>query len=236
MVGVITAVTSERDAILQKMTDIQKQVIYGIEFYKGKVNGKPCITAMSGIGKVNAARCTQVMIDRFKPDYIINIGSAGGLHPELKIGDVVISTACIQYDVDLTAFGIAKGAFEEGDDGFIKADPQLAAQCEAAMERCVAGQYKVLMGPIATGDQFNDSPTVKEELYREFGAYCNEMEGAAVAAVCAACQVPFVVIRSISDNSDEDGLTMYENFKRLAAERCVHFFINLLDELGGVNE
>lgn len=235
MIGIITAVTAERDAILQKMADICKQVIYGIEFYEGTVNGKPCITAMSGIGKVNAARSTQVMIDRFKPDQIINIGSAGGLHPELKIGDVVISTACIQYDVDLTAFGIAKGAFDEGDDGFIKADPHLAAQCEAAMERSVAGQFRVLMGPIATGDQFNDSPALKEELYRNFGAYCNEMEGAAVAAVCAACNVPFVVIRSISDNSDENGLEMYNNFKHLASERCVQFLLNLLDELGGIN-
>jgi adenosylhomocysteine nucleosidase len=231
MIGIITAVDAERDAVLQKMQEVKKSVIYEIEFFEGKIRNTPSIMAMAGIGKVNAARCTQLMIDRFTPERIINMGSAGGLHPELTIGDVVISLSCIQYDLDITAFGLPKGSVEEGSDGFVKADAEFAKLCEQVMENSINSEYKVMLGPIATGDQFNDSPVLKAQLYQEFGAYCNEMEGAAIAAVCAACQVPFVVIRSISDNSDEDTLMNYNDFKNLAAERCVHFLLNLFDVL-----
>ncbi|HOJ78296.1 MAG TPA: 5'-methylthioadenosine/adenosylhomocysteine nucleosidase [Bacillota bacterium] len=232
MIGIITAVTAERDAVLEKMQDVKVHRIYELEFNEGVLNNTRCVMAMAGVGKVNAARCTQLLIDHFQPSCLINVGSAGALHPGLKIGDVVISTSCVQYDLDLTAFGIKKGAFDEDDDGIFKADPQLAALCEQAMAEVVHGEYKVLMGPIATGDQFNNSAKVKMDLYNEFGAYCNEMEGAAVAQVCALCKVPFVVIRSISDNSDDDTLEMYNNFKTLAAKRCVHF----LEILFGVLE
>jgi adenosylhomocysteine nucleosidase len=231
MFGIITAVTAERDAVLQKMEGVNKSTIFGIEFFQGKIKDTVCIMAMAGIGKVNAARCTQLMIDRFSPERIVNMGSAGGLHPDLTIGDVVISTACVQYDLDLTAFGLPKGAVDEGEDGFVKADTVFAKLCEEVMENSIDGGFKVMLGPIATGDQFNDSPAVKAQLFKEFGAYCNEMEGAAIAQVCAACRVPFVVIRSISDNSDEDTLMNYNKFKELAAERCVHFLLNLVDVL-----
>lgn len=231
MLGIITAVTAERDAVLARMQDVAKSTIFGIDFFQGKIGKTACVMAMAGIGKVNAARCTQLMIDRFSPERVINMGSAGGLHPELTIGDVVISTACVQYDLDLTAFGLPKGAVDEGEDGFVKADAGFAELCEKVMENSIDGEYKVVLGPIATGDQFNDSPVTKAQLYKEFGAYCNEMEGAAIAQVCAACAVPFVVIRSISDNSDQDTLMNYEKFKELAAERCVHFLLNLVNAL-----
>ena len=111
MIGIITAVTIERDAVLEKLKEIKATTVYDLKFYQGLIRHTPCIIVMSGIGKVNAARCTQLMIDRFGPSKIVNIGSAGALHPDIKIGDVVISTACVQHDVDLTVFGIKKGAF-----------------------------------------------------------------------------------------------------------------------------
>jgi len=228
MLGIITAVETERDAALTKMTDVTTSTFYDIEFYKGFIENGPCVIALAGIGKVNAARCTQLMIDRFSPERIVNLGSAGGLHPELKIGDVVISTSCIEYDVILTAFGIKQGAFKEGDDGFIDADPEFISLCKKAMCRSVGKEYRIFTGPIATGDQFNDSPQKKKELYRDFGAYCNEMEGGAVAHVCSLCRIPFVIIRSISDNSDDNTLEMYNNFKILAAERCADFLVQLM--------
>jgi adenosylhomocysteine nucleosidase len=230
MIGVITAVNAERDAVLSKMRDVREYHIYGIEFYKGLIGNAPCITAMSGVGKVNAARCTQLMIDRFLPPRIVNVGSAGALHPEIKIGDVIISTSCIQHDLDLTAFGLRKGFWGE-TDGFIPADVGLVALCKEAMRRSSGAEFNIFSGPIATGDQFNDSVEQKERLYREFGAYCIEMEGAAIAQVCAMCNIPFVIIRSISDSPSEDTSSLYENFKTLAAERCATFLSHLVEYL-----
>lgn len=236
MIGIITAVTNERDAILRKMKEIESLIIFDIEFYRGVIGKTPCVTAMSGVGKVNAARCTQLMIDRFNPARIVNVGSAGALHPDLNIGDVIISTLSIQHDVDLTVFGIKKGAFDEGESGFVETDKEFAALCQDVMEKNAAGLYAIHSGPIVTGDQFNDSLEKKAQLYEEFGAYCIEMEGAAVAQVCAMCGVPFVIIRSISDKPDNDTRMMYENFKVLAAERCAEFLGDLIDVLEKKNE
>ncbi|HEY8463855.1 MAG TPA: 5'-methylthioadenosine/adenosylhomocysteine nucleosidase [Bacillota bacterium] len=229
MIGIITAVDAERDAVLAKLKDVKTHKIFGIEFYEGSLQGIDCTAAMSGIGKVNAARCTQLMIDRFHPDRIVNIGSAGALHPEVKIGDVIIATSCIQHDLDLTAFGLRKGFFSE-TEGFIAADAGLVELCRQAMADSLDDRFKIFTGPVATGDQFNESAQVKEALFNEFGAYCVEMEGAAVAQVCAGCGVPFVVIRSISDAPGEEEATrdLYENFKQLASERCVSFLLNLV--------
>jgi adenosylhomocysteine nucleosidase len=228
MLGIITAVDTEQNAILKKMGNIQVSKAYDIEFFKGFIANTPCVVALAGVGKVNAARCTQLMIDRFSPKRIVNLGSAGGLYPGLNIGDVVISTACIQYDVVLTAFRIKPGAFKEGEDGFVHADPEFRSLCKKAMALCIGKEYKIVNGPIATGDQFNNSLEKKHQLFQEFGAYCNEMEGGAVAHVCAMCKIPFVVIRSISDNSDSNTLEMYNNFKKLAAQRCSDFLSNLM--------
>lgn len=231
MIGIITAVTTERDAVLEKMDRIQMSKIYDLEYFEGKINHTPCIMVMSGVGKVNAARCTQLLIDRFNPERIVNIGSAGALHPDLNIGDVVISTACVQYDINLTAFGIKKGSLSKEHDGFFEADQPFAALCEKAMEKSISDEFKIILGPIATGDRFNDSVERKEKIFKEFGALCNEMEGAAVAQVCALCNIPFVVIRSISDNSDEGTLMMYNEFKKLASKRCANFLVNLVNVL-----
>jgi adenosylhomocysteine nucleosidase len=211
------------------MQDVKAHTLHNIEFYEGSIGNTRCITAMSGVGKVNAARCTQLMVDRFRPDRVVNIGSAGALHPDLNVGDVIISTACVQHDVDLTAFGLEKGAFDESESRFIQADAAFMKQCQKAMAQVIDGAYQILTGPIATGDQFNDSLEHKVQLYEEFGAYCNEMEGAAVAQVCAMCEIPFVIIRSISDKpDDQSSVAMYENFKQLAAERCAEFLVRLV--------
>ncbi len=229
MIGVITAVTTELDAVLGEMKKTKAITVYDLEYYQGLIHHTPCIIAMSGVGKVNAARCTQLLIERFSPSKIVNIGSAGALHPDLNIGDVVISTACIQHDLDLTVFGIKKGSFDEQGGGFIEADRHFADLCEAAIKKISGGEFQIFSGPIATGDQFNDSPEKQTQLFEEFGAYCNEMEGAAVAQVCALCKIPFVVIRSISDKPGNRSKVMYDKFKRLASERCAGFLEHLIE-------
>lgn len=227
MIGVITAVSPERDAVLAKLKDVHPNTIYGVEFYDGMLQDTRCVVAMSGVGKVNAARSTQLLIDKFGPERIVNLGSAGAIHPQLQIGDVVISTSCIQHDVDLTMFGENKGFFSK-TEGFIPVDQEFVQLCQQAMELSVDNQFRVLAGPIATGDQFNDSRQHKEELYKEFGAYCIEMEGAAVAQVCAMCRIPFAIIRSISDTPNEDAVQLYEKFKESASRRCADFLVNLV--------
>jgi adenosylhomocysteine nucleosidase len=228
MIGIITAVDTERDSVLQKMTGIKTIILYEIMFYQGFIHHTPCVTAMSGVGKVNAARCTQLMIDKFQPVKIVNLGSAGAIHPSINIGDVVISTACIQHDVDLTVFGIKKGAFDDQNCGFYEADIEFAELCRKAITNSIGKDFKIFSGVIATGDQFNDSPEKKNQLFEEFGAYCNEMEGAAVAQVCALCKIPFVVIRSISDTPGNESKMLYQNYKQLASERCADFLVNLI--------
>lgn len=231
MIGIITAVKAERDAVLKQMKEVKASTLYDIEFYEGVIRETHCIMVMCGVGKVNAARCTQLMIDRFNPERIVNVGSAGALHPDLNIGDVVISTSCVQHDVDLTPFGWKKGALAATGDGFIEADAFFMEMCKEAMDNCIDDQFKVYQGPIATGDQFNDSLEKQSQLFEDFGAYCGEMEGAAVAQVCSMCQIPFVVIRSISDKPNKDTLKMYQNFSQLASERCADFLVSLVHVL-----
>lgn len=221
MIGIIGAMKEEVDAILSLMPERELIIHYGVKFYKGAINGKECIVSKSGVGKVNAARSTQIMIDKFNPSFIINIGSAGALEPSLEIGDIVISDSCIQHDVDITAFGHPKGYI--AGVRYLQADSQLIDRCRKAMEQSVDGKYKTYIGVVASGDQFISSLEKKQELHREFNAWCAEMEGAAIAHVCHLCEVPFVVIRSISDKATKGNAVEFREFLELSAERCAHF-------------
>ncbi|MDF2521133.1 MAG: adenosylhomocysteine nucleosidase [Clostridia bacterium] len=221
MIGIIGAMKEEKDAILSLMQQVERVEHYGVKFYIGTINNKSCVLSKSGVGKVNAARATQIMIDKFSPEFIINIGSAGALEPSLEIGDIVISDNCIQHDADITAFGHPKGYI--AGLRYIQADPELIEMCKKAMELSVGHQYKTYIGTVASGDQFISSQEKKQELHREFNAWCAEMEGAAIAQVCYLCQVPYVVIRSISDKALPGNNIEFREFLELSAERCAHF-------------
>lgn len=221
MIGIIGAMKEEVDAILSLMPDKERVIHYGVKFYIGAINGKACIVSKSGVGKVNAARSTQIMIDKFNPEFIINIGSAGALEPNLEIGDIVISDSCIQHDVDITAFGHPKGYI--AGVRYLQADSGLIERCKKAIEQSVDSKYKTYIGTVASGDQFISSLEKKQELYKEFNAWCAEMEGAAIAHVCHLCEVPFVVIRSISDKAVIGNAIEFREFLELSAERCAHF-------------
>jgi adenosylhomocysteine nucleosidase len=221
MIGIIGAMKEEVDSILALMQDIEKVEYYGVKFYKGTINDKSCIVSKSGVGKVNAARSTQIMIDKFNPSCIINIGSAGALEPILEIGDIVISDNCIQHDVDITAFGHPKGYI--AGVRYIQADGALVEQCKKAIEESVNNKYKTYIGTVASGDQFISSQELKEQIHKDFNAWCVEMEGAAIAHVCHLCEMPFVVIRSISDKSTKGNAIEFREFLKLSADRCAHF-------------
>lgn len=221
MIGIIGAMKEEKDAILSMMQDVERVIHYGVKFYIGTINGRDCVLSKSGVGKVNAARTTQIMIDRYNPEFIINIGSAGALEPSLEIGDTVISDYCIQHDADITAFGHQKGYI--AGLRYIEADKGLVEKCRKAIELSVDSKYKTYIGTVASGDQFISSQEKKQELHKEFNAWCVEMEGAAIAQVCHLCEVPFVIIRSISDKALQGNAMEFKEFLVLSSERCAHF-------------
>ena len=221
MIGIIGAMKEEVDSILSLMPDKEQTIHYGVKFYTGTINGKSCIVSKSGVGKVNAARSTQIMIDKFNPAYIINIGSAGALDPRLEIGDIVISDSCVQHDVDITAFGHEKGYI--AGIRYIQADSGLVEKCKKAIEMSVEDKYKTYIGIVASGDQFISSQEVKEQIHKDFNAWCVEMEGAAIAYVCHLCEMPFVIIRSMSDKSTKGNAIEFREFLKLSSDRCAHF-------------
>ena len=230
-VAVIGAMDSEVEELLSDIQTAQTTVA-GISFYSGTKNGKKLIIAKSGIGKVNAARCTQILIDRFKPDYIINSGIAGGIDGSLEVGDIVIGTELIQHDFDVTAFGHAKGYLCTGerDDKptVFASDKRLVELLKKAIVEAGA-KGKFLAGRIASGDVFVSDIKMKQSIYREFKALAAEMEGAAIAQTAVYAGVPFVVLRVISDRADGAAAGSFEMFEKQTAALSGAVVRNFID-------
>ena len=220
-IGIIAAEQEEFEAILNIAKVEERKEIYELNFVKCKIKDKICVLVKSGVGKVNAARATQILIDNFKPDYIVNVGVAGGLNPMLSIGDIVIGETLVQHDFDITAFGHAKG-YIPGVGEKIYADDYLVKKIEEAIGNQEEKVYKYEKGLIASGDIFCTAIPMRDKIYAKFNAECVEMEGAAIGQVCSLCNVPFVVIRSISDTPNGENEVTYEKFIKLASERCAN--------------
>ena len=218
-IGIIVAEPEEQEAIEKIMKIEERKKIYELTFIEGKIKGKNSILVKCGVGKVNAGRTTQLLIDKYKPDYIINTGVAGALNPMLNIGDIVIGTTMVQHDFDITAFGHAKG-YITGIGDKIYSDDTLIRKIEQAIDNQEDRTYKIKKGTIASGDIFCTEVGMRDKIYAKFDAECVEMEGAAVAQVCYLCNVPFVVLRSISDTPNGENTVTYEQFIKPTAERC----------------
>ncbi len=220
MIGIIGAMDIEIDGFKQYMTDITTVKHSFFEFTGGKIDGKEVVLVMCGIGKVSAAICTQIMIDRFSPDIIINTGVAGGLHNELSIGDIAIACDVVQHDMDTTVFGDPKGYISNLMKVKIPVKTEICKKLKQIADNLEA--TNVICGTIATGDQFISTPYQKNQIKDEFDAIAAEMEGGAVGHVCYANGVNFGVIRAISDNASGDALSDYESFKLNAAQKTIH--------------
>ena len=218
-VGIIAAMQEELDEIIKIMTDTKKEEIYEIEFLHGKIQNKEVIAVKSGIGKVNAGRTTQILIDKYNVDSVINVGSAGALNPEINIGDIVIGEKLIQHDFDITAFDHEKG-FITGVGDYICSDIGLIEKFENTVNILSNNEYKITKGVIASGDIFCTEIKMKEKIFSKFNAQCVEMEGAAIAQVCYLDNVPFIVIRSISDSPNGKNAIVFDEFLKLASKRC----------------
>lgn len=216
VIGLIGAMDEEVAVIKSWMSDIQKQNIAGCEFFTGKFEGKDIVLLKSGIGKVNAAVSTALLILKFSPEYVINIGSAGGFDADLNVGDVVISDAVIHHDVDVTAFGYLMGQVPNMPAQY-EADEELIEKARAAI--CEGTKAQARVGLIGTGDSFMNDP-VRVGAVREVfpSLVAVEMEAAAVAQVCHKFSTPFVVVRSLSDIAGKESPKSFEEYLKLAAE------------------
>lgn len=216
--GIIGAMEEEIALLLQHMDGQQSQRIAGVTFTSGLLHGRPVVVCKSGVGKVNAALTTQLLIDRFAVTAILFTGVAGAVHPELQIGDIVISSSCQQHDMDVTPLGYPRGAIPYQEISDFPASPQLVHLAEQACKKGDGGSRHVV-GRVLSGDQFIADPHKVRELYDTLQGACVEMEGAAVAQVSYINHVPFVVIRCMSDKADGSAHANYAEFTVHAANR-----------------
>jgi adenosylhomocysteine nucleosidase len=226
IIGIIGAMDEEIARLLDEMGHVASETVQGITYHRGILRETPVVVCKSGVGKVNAAVCTQLLIDRYKVEAVVFTGVAGALHPSLDIGDLVISTECQQHDVDVTALGFPRGIIPFQEVSVFPADPEWVKLAKRAGERI--NGVKVITGKVLSGDQFISSVETVNKLREEFGGVCVEMEGAAVAHVCHLSGTPYVVIRSMSDRADHSAHVNFAEFTELAAERSCTMVCHML--------
>lgn len=215
-VGIIGAMELEVEALKAKMTIRRKEEKASMEFLEGSLNETEVVIVQSGIGKVNAALCTQILCDLFGVTHIINTGVAGSLKNKINIGDIVVSTDALHHDVDVRVFGYPLGEVPQIGCLTFQADDHLA---QLAVSCCkeVNPEIDVYQGRIVSGDQFISDKQVKENIIKNFQGFCVEMEGASIAHAAYLNHVPFVIIRAISDKADDSAEMDYPTFEKAAA-------------------
>ena len=229
MLGVMGAMSAEVQLLLNQVVDAKETVHAGITVTQGNYKGTEIALAQSGIGKVNATICTQILIDHFKPGMLVFSGVAGGLLPNMRAGDIVIASHVVQYDMDLTAFGRRHGE-TPGRDRLIECDPDLVGKATAAFDAAFDGVEcgpNLMLGTVASGDRFVQDTNMLRWLQREFAALATEMEGAAFGYTCHLNDLPFVVIRALSDLSSE---AASGDFEKNLHDACRNTF-RLLDQM-----
>lgn len=227
--GLIGAMAEEIERIEERLSGETVTEAAGIRFREGTFCGKKVVLCKSGVGKVNAAVCTQLLIDRFGVDAVIFTGVAGALDPSLDIGDIVISTDCQQHDMDATPLGFPRGTIPFADTSIFVADPALVALASEAGLKL--GECRTIQGRVLSGDQFIADRDMVKLLHEQLGGACTEMEGSAVAQVCAMNGVPFVVIRSMSDKADGSAHVNFAEFTVKAADRSFRIVEHMVGAL-----
>lgn len=226
--GIITAMQEEMQEIENIMEEKKTQKIYELNFITGKINSTDVVLVEAGVGKVNASRTTQILIDNFETDAIINVGTAGSANDELEIGDIVIGEKVVQHDFDITAFGHPKG-FISNVGQYVESDKILIEKMEQTVLKMQDSEFKIKIGTIASGDIFCTEAKMKEKIRSKFNADAIEMEGAAIAQVCKLDNVPFIIIRSISDKPDGNNNITFDQFLEKASKRCAKIIKEFLE-------
>ena len=218
--GIIGAMDEEVSILKEKLEAEQVKTIASMDFHVGKLEGKDVVIVRSGIGKVNAAVCAQILISVFEVDCVINTGVAGSLRNEINIGDIVLSKDALSHDMDATGFGYEPGIIPRMKESVFKADEQLLSIAKQVNEE-VNTDISTFVGRVVSGDQFISDAEKKKYLVEKFQGYCTEMEGAAIAQTAYLNNVPYLVIRAISDKADNSAEMDYSEFERKAIEHTV---------------
>jgi len=243
MLGIIGAMETEVSGIISELEGITTKEVAGMTFNKGILNGKEVVVVKCGIGKVNAGVCVQILVDCFNVDAVINTGVAGSLSNEIDILDIVISDRVVQHDMNVTALGYRQGQIPGNEKHYWEADEKLKGMAVTAANEvskskvtfadtdCDMANFKIHIGGVATGDLFVNDAKTKDKIVSEFDSVCAEMEGGAIAQVCDLNNIPFLIIRAISDKADGSSHMDYREFEEKAAKnsiKLIHAFVNEL--------
>lgn len=226
-IGIIYAMKEELDASLLLFTKVNEYKLFDLTFYECKYNDKECVLVECGIGKVNAARCCQILIDNIDVDFIINVGVAGGVSKKVNVCDVVIGDKLIQHDFDLRAFNHERGYIPNVGQ-YINCDEYLIR-----LAKEIKLKNKTHVGVIASGDIFITDELMSKKINDKFDALCVEMEGASIAQICYLSNIPFLVIRSISDspNKEENNKITYDEFLEKSSKVAADFVTKLVKKI-----
>ena len=228
-IGVIGAMEEEVQLLRSRLESPQTEEIAKCEFTLGTYAGQDIVLLKSGIGKVNAAMSTTILLQQYQPDIVINIGSAGGFDEELEVGAVVISDEVRHHDVDVTVFGYEMGQVPQLPAAFTSNEELIELAIKAVKEM---GQHDYAVGLIATGDSFMNDPERVAKVREYFPTMkAAEMEAAAVAQVCYQFDVAFVVIRALSDIAGKESSVSFDEFLPVAAKHSTEIVFNVISQL-----
>lgn len=230
MVGIIGAMQQEVAGIIEAMESVTETKKASMVFYSGCINSKSVIVVKSGVGKVNAAICTQILIDDYGVDCIINTGAAGSLSKEVGIGDVVIATEAVQHDMKAEDFGYPSGQVPFMDVLAFPTDKGLQDLAVACYQK-INPEGTLVLGRVVTGDEFVARKERKDWIIEHFGGYCTEMEGAAIAQAAYANKVPCLIVRAISDEADDSAEMSFDEFSKMASERSIQLILEMLNRI-----
>ena len=230
MIGIIGAMEEEVVELKKDMQIEETVEMAGMVFCKGTLGGKDVVIVRSGIGKVNAGICAQILVSQFGADTLIYTGIAGSLDAQIDIGDMVISTDALHHDMDATVFGDPAGQIPRMDTLSFPADKELVKKAVAANEKANPDIH-TFTGRVVSGDQFVASDEVKEKIRSNFGGLCTEMEGAAIAHTAYLNDISYVIIRAISDKADGSASEDYPTFEKKAIAHSVRLVEKLMTKL-----
>lgn len=223
LIGIIGAMEEEVKDLKDQMAEVTVTKKAGMDFYRGTLSGKPTVIVQSGVGKVNAAMCTQILIDTYHVDCVLNTGIAGSLQNDINISDIVLSTEAVQHDMDATVWGYKPGQVPGMETYMFPASLQLIKKAEQVCAE-VNPDIRTFRGRVVSGDQFISDHEVKKKLVETFQGSCAEMEGAAIAQTAWRNDVPFLIIRVISDKADGSAVADDNTF----TADCVKHLVRLL--------
>ena len=232
--GIIGAMRIEVETLVEKMENVTKTNRAWSDYYEGTLEGMDVVVVQCGVGKVNAALCTQILCSCYGVSHIVNTGIAGSLCAQLDIGDLVVSKDAMYHDFDCNAFGYPSGRVPGMDVTAFPAEETMIRYAMAAAESVHPGHVK--LGRIASGDQFVAEKALKEKIIATTQGLCTEMEGAAIAQTAYRNGIPFVILRAISDKADDSAEMDYPTFERIAAHRCAEVTCRLAQQLKASEE